>query len=174
MSDAQRFPKLTQNPLGCQPWNCLQSKEGSMAAPGIVSRILHQSGAYRVEMNRANQFQEIAVSVNSECLVTTLKQMADASFLLCTQRVYRKWISDIRARQKASRNTVILRLSRLGWRQEKISETVGLSRNRVSEIIGNTNFGNIDNLLSQGHDMDYIARHYNMELSLCTSKRDNP
>jgi len=47
------------------------------------------------------------------------------------------------------------------WRacpQEKISEKVGLSQNLVSEIIGNTNFGNIDNLLSQGHDMDYIAR----------------
>ena len=27
---------------------------------------------------------------------------------------------------------------------EKISETTGLSRDRVSEIIGNTNFGNID------------------------------
>ena len=35
-----------------------------------------------------------------------------------------------------------------------------------SEIIGNTNLGNIDNLLSQGHDMDYIARHYNMDLTL--------
>jgi len=34
-----------------------------------------------------------------------------------------------------------------------------------TEIIGNTNLGNIDNLLSQGHDMDYIARHYNMDLS---------
>ncbi len=25
------------------------------------------------------------------------------------------------------------------------------------------------NLLSQGHDMDYIARHYNMDLPLCAS-----
>ncbi|GAG07192.1 unnamed protein product, partial [marine sediment metagenome] len=89
------------------------------------------------------------------------------------------WISDIRARQKASRNTVTLQLSRLAcppclWRggtQEKISETVGLSQNRVSEIIGNTNFGNIDNLLSQGHDMDYIARHYNMHLPLVWALR---
>ena len=90
------------------------------------------------------------------------------------QQTINTWISDIRARQKASRNTVILRLSRLAcppsfwraWPQEKISEAVGLSQNRVSEIIGNTNFGNIDNLLSQGHDMDYIARHYNMDLPL--------
>jgi len=54
----------------------------------------------------------------------------------------------------------------IGWAQEKISETVGLSQNRVSEIIGNVNFGNIDILLSQGHDMEYIARHYNMDLPL--------
>ncbi|MBW2663745.1 MAG: hypothetical protein JRD93_17650 [Deltaproteobacteria bacterium] len=83
-----------------------------------------------------------------------------------SQQTVNTWISDIRARQKASRNTVILRLSRLGWAQEKISETVGLSQNRVSEIIGNTNFGNIDNLLSQGHDIEYIARHYNMDIPL--------
>ena len=82
------------------------------------------------------------------------------------QQTINTWISDIRARQKASRNTVILRLNRLGWSQGKISEKVGLSQNRVSEIIGNTNFGNIDNLLSQGHDMEYIARHYNMDLAL--------
>ena len=32
---------------------------------------------------------------------------------------------------------------------EKIAELVGLSRNRGSEIIGNTNFSEIDTLLSQ-------------------------
>jgi len=41
-----------------------------------------------------------------------------------------------------------------------------VSRNRASEIVGNTNFSEIDTLLSQGHDMDYIARHYNMDLPL--------
>ena len=102
-------------------------------------------------------------STDPEC---TWTESALAEKLGVTQQTVNTWISDIRARQKASRNTVILRLSRLGWRQEKISEAVGLSRNRVSEIIGNTIFGNIDNLLSQGHDMDYIARHYNMDLPL--------
>ena len=47
------------------------------------------------------------------------------------QQTINSWISDIRARHRASRK-------------------------RASEIIGNTNFGNIDNLLSQGHDMDYM------------------
>jgi hypothetical protein len=46
-----------------------------------------------------------------------------------------------------------------------------LSRNRVSEIIGNTKIGDMHNLLSQGHDMDYIARHYNMDLPLVWALR---
>jgi hypothetical protein len=65
----------------------------------------------------------------------------------------------------------MLRLNRLGWTQGKISKTVGLSQNRVSEIIGNANFGNIDNLVSRGHNMDYIARHYNMDLPLVWALR---
>ncbi len=54
------------------------------------------------------------------------------------------------------RDAKILRLSRLGSTQEQIAKVVGLSRNGVSEIIGNANFGEIDTLLSQGWDMDYI------------------
>ncbi len=58
------------------------------------------------------------------------------------------------------RDAKILRLSPLAcppsfWRsrtQEQIPKVVGLSRNRISEIVGNTNFGNIDTLLSQGRD----------------------
>jgi len=41
----------------------------------------------------------------------------------------------------------------------EIAEIVGLSQNRGSEIIGNPKFGEIDNLASQGRNMDYIARH---------------
>ncbi|MEE8423004.1 MAG: MerR family transcriptional regulator [Thermodesulfobacteriota bacterium] len=107
-------------------------------------------------------------STDPECKWT---ESALARKLGVIQQTVNTWISDIRARQKASRNTVILRLSRLGRPQEKISGAVGLSQNRVSEIIGNTNFGNIDNLLSQGHDMDYIARHYNMDLPLVWALR---
>ncbi len=50
--------------------------------------------------------------------------------------------------------------------QEKISELIGVRQNRISEIIGNTNFGEIDNLLSQGHDVDYITTFLNRE-SVC-------
>jgi len=84
------------------------------------------------------------------------------------QQTVNSWITDIRARQRASRNTIIIRLHRLacppsfwrGWPQEKISETIGLSQNRVSEIIGNTNFGNTDNLLSQVNLIVGYVPHY--------------
>jgi hypothetical protein len=65
----------------------------------------------------------------------------------------------------------IIRLSRLGWTQEKISNILGVSQSRTSEIIGNTSFGNIDNLLSQGRDMKYIAGHYHMDLALAWALR---
>jgi len=81
------------------------------------------------------------------------------------------WISDIRARQKAGRDIIIIRLNRLGWPQEQIAKVVGLSQNRISEIIGNANFSEIDNLLSQGRDMDYIAEHYHMDLALAWALR---
>ena len=87
------------------------------------------------------------------------------------QQTVNTWISDIRARQKAGRNTVILRLSRLGWPQEKISEIVGINQQRISQITNNTNFSEIGNLLSQGHDMDYIARHCHMDLALIWALR---
>ena len=61
---------------------------------------------------------------------------------------------------------LLLRLHRLGWVHEKIAEVVWLILNRVSEIVNNTNFGEINTLLYQGRDMDYIAKHYSMDLAL--------
>ncbi len=61
---------------------------------------------------------------------------------------------------------LLLRLHRLGWVHEKIAEVVWLIRNRVLEIVNNTNFGEINTLLYRGRDMDYIAKHYSMDLAL--------
>ena len=36
---------------------------------------------------------------------------------------------------------------------------------RVAQIINNTNFGEINNLVGQGRDIDYIARRYHMDLA---------
>ena len=109
--------------------------------------------------------RDIALS-DQECKYT---EEALAEKLGVIRQTINTWISDIRARQKAGRDIVIIRLSRLGWTQEQIAEIVGLSQNRISEIIGNANFSEIDNLLSQGRDMDYIARHYHMDLAMALS-----
>jgi len=37
---------------------------------------------------------------------------------------------------------------------------------RISEIIGIANFSEIDNLLAQGGDMNYVAKHYHLDLAL--------
>ncbi|MEA3416395.1 MAG: MerR family transcriptional regulator, partial [Thermodesulfobacteriota bacterium] len=79
--------------------------------------------------------REIATS-DPECKWT---EEALAEKLGVIQQTVNTWISDIRARQKAGRNTVILRLSRLGWPQEKISETVEINQQRISQITNNTN-----------------------------------
>jgi len=47
---------------------------------------------------------------------------------------------------------------------------VGISRGRLSQIVNNTNFGEISTLLSRGRDMDYIASHYHMDLALALQK----
>jgi hypothetical protein len=36
----------------------------------------------------------------------------------------------------------------------------------VDQIINNANFSEINNLVSQGRDIDYIARHYHMDVAL--------
>jgi DNA-binding XRE family transcriptional regulator len=82
------------------------------------------------------------------------------------QQTINEWISDIRQRQNASRKSRIIKLARLGWGQDEIAKAVGLSQNRCSEIIGNTDFGNFDNLLSEGRTMDYIADYHSMDLAL--------
>jgi transcriptional regulator with XRE-family HTH domain len=101
----------------------------------------------------------------------TWTEEALAQKLGVTQQTVNTWISDIRARQRASRNIIIIRLNRLGWTQEKIAETTGVTRGRVAQIVNNTNFGEINTLLSQGRDMDYIARHYYMDLALAWALR---
>jgi transcriptional regulator with XRE-family HTH domain len=71
-----------------------------------------------------------------------------------------------------SRTGTIIRLHRLGWTQEKISDQVGLTQNRVTRIINNAIYGNIDNLLKQGRDMAYIASHYQMDMALAFLNAD--
>jgi DNA-binding XRE family transcriptional regulator len=88
-----------------------------------------------------------------------------------SQQSINLWVSDIRARQRTSRDSTIIRLTRLGWTQEKISGKAGINQQRISQITNNTSFGNIGNLLSQGRSMEYIAAHYQMDLALAWAIR---
>jgi len=87
------------------------------------------------------------------------------------QQTVNTWISDIRTPQKVGRDIVISRLNRLGWPQEQIAEKAGVNQQRVSQITNNTKFGDIGNLIAQGRDMEYIAKHYNMDLALAWALR---
>ena len=106
--------------------------------------------------------RDIATS-DPEC---TWTEEALAQKLGVIRQTVNTWISDIRARQRAGRDVIVIRLSCLGWTQEHIAQTIGTSQGRVAQIINNANFGEINNLLSQGRDMDYIAGHYHMDKAL--------
>ena len=83
--------------------------------------------------------RDIATS-DPECRWT---EKALAERLGVIQQTVNAWVSDIRGRRRASRNIIIIRLNRLacppcfwrGWSQEQIAEVVGISQNRVAEII---------------------------------------
>ena len=66
-----------------------------------------------------------------------------------TQATVNGWISDIRARQKASRNNLIYRLSLLGWKQDEIAEKTELTQPRIKQIINNISTYKIYNSLSE-------------------------
>ncbi len=87
------------------------------------------------------------------------------------QRTINGWVSDIRARQKASRDSVIHRLSRLGWTQGDIAEKVELDQTAISKIMNNSEFAIIHNLLEEGRDMDFIADLHHMDLALAWALR---
>lgn len=107
-------------------------------------------------------------STDPECKWT---ESALAEKLGVIRQTVNTWISDIRTRQKTSRDTVIIRLSRLGWTQDEIGKMLGMSRSRITQIVNNAIFSKINNLLTQGRDMEYIARHYQMDLTLAWALR---
>jgi len=107
-------------------------------------------------------------SEDPECAYT---EDALAEKLGVTRQTINTWITDIRARQRTNRNSTILKLSRLGWSQEKIAEITGMTQGRIAQIINNANICEINNLLAQGRDMDYIAAHYQMDPALAWAVR---
>mgnify|MGYP000274194286 CR=1 FL=1 len=122
----------------------------------------------RLTANDKKQVARDIAAKDPECKYT---EDALSEKLGVTRQTINIWISDIRARQKTNRNSIIIRLSLLGWTQGKISERVGINQQRISQITNNANFGNIGNLLSRGHNMEYIASHFQMDLALAWAIR---
>jgi len=52
-----------------------------------------------------------------------------------------------------------------------IAKVGGLDRSVISRNVQNTKISDMHNLLSQGHNMNYIARHYHMDLALVWALR---
>lgn len=54
------------------------------------------------------------------------------------------WVKDIRARQNASQEATIFRLTSLGWTQKAVASIVGDTQGRISQIINSADFGKIN------------------------------
>ena len=72
-------------------------------------------------------------------------------------------------KRKASRDSIILRLNRLGWTQDEIAKQIGVSQNRISEIIGNFNVKEIDNSFQKGKSVEELASYHNLDETLVWS-----
>ena len=105
----------------------------------------------RLSPNDKKQIARDIATSDPEC---TWTEAALAQKLGVIRQTVNTWISDIRTRQRSGRGSVISRLNRLGWTQEKIAEIAGVTQGRVAQIINNANFSEINNLVSQGRDMD--------------------
>lgn len=78
----------------------------------------------------------------------------------------KEWISDIRTRQKGTRNNLIYRLSTLGWTQEEIADKVGLSQPRILQIINNFNSEKIYNDWKSGKKPPELAEYYGFDIPM--------
>jgi predicted transcriptional regulator len=78
-----------------------------------------------------------------------IPQAEIAKYLGRSQQRVSDYISDIRATQTASRDSLIYRLNLLGWTLEEIEKITGLKKSRLNEISGNTNIGKIGNSLEE-------------------------
>jgi len=99
-----------------------------------------------------------------------ITEQAIANKFGVAQPTINSWISDIRARQKATRDSKIYRLSLLGWTQDEIAEAMGMTQPRVLQIINNIRYDNIYNLV-ETHDTEYAADYYKIDLALAWAIR---
>lgn len=134
----------------------------------LISARRNKEHGDRLGETDKKQVARIVAEADPE-LKHTEQEIADD--LGISQQRVNEWTSDIRTRQRASRESVIIRLARLGWTQAEIAGLVGLDRSVVSRIVQITEIGNLHNLLAQGRDMTYIADLHSMDLPLAWALR---
>jgi len=107
--------------------------------------------------------QQASSSYSPNTVLSTSSATSEVSYLIALVAL---WTHDIRARQRAGRDAITWRLSLLGWTQEAIGERTGLSQNRVSEIIENYDFVEIDNAAKE-KGITETAQFFNIEDDEC-------
>jgi len=92
-----------------------------------------------------------------------IKQEEFATIFAVPQRTVSDWIGPIRARQKGSRDNLIYRLSFLGWTQQEIADSLGLTQQAVSAVTKNSDFAKICNGFKAGKSIDELAQFHGLE-----------
>jgi len=80
------------------------------------------------------------------------------------KKTVNNWISDIRAKQRGTRNNRVYKLDLLGWTQEEIAKVVKITRQRVQQIAKDGNFSKICNYFKSGTPIHKIAGYYGLDL----------
>jgi len=105
-------------------------------------------------------------------------EQAIADMIGAPQRTVSDWIADIRAKQKASRDSIVYRLIRLGWTQAKIADILDLAQQTVSTITNSGELAKIGKILQQRIDEDKVddlireaVEQYHLDTPLAWSLR---
>ena len=65
--------------------------------------------------------------------------------------------------RKASRDSIMLKMSLLGWKQQEIADVMGLSVRGIQEIHKNFNVKEIVDSYQKGKSVSNIASYYNLD-----------
>jgi DNA-binding XRE family transcriptional regulator len=104
--------------------------------------------------------KEVARKVATADVNGEITQENLAKQLGVTHKSISNWVKDIQDVRDNRRNIIIYHLSQLGWTQEEIGETVGVSRPQITDIL-NVGFGKFTKtdieLLGKGYKIEDIA-----------------
>jgi len=98
---------------------------------------------------------------------TTEKEFADIFGVV--QSTIHNWITDIRTKQKGSRDNLIYQLSALGWIQQDIGDKVGLSKSGVGDILKDAEiiiFDKIGQDYKNGKTPSELAEYYGLDIPM--------